>query len=57
MRLSESVYNRYSFQSEIGHFVFQSSTPISNLDTKVLLKYLRRELQVIVYDEGVTVHS
>ena len=57
MCLSESVYDRHSFQSEIGHFLFQSSTPISNLDTKVLLKYLQRELKVIVYDEEVIVHS
>jgi len=55
MRLCELVYDHLSFRSVFGPLIFRSSQP-SDLDIKVLLKYLQRELKVIVYDNEVITH-
>lgn len=55
MRLCELVYDHLSFRSVFGPLIFRSSQP-SNLDIKVLLKYLQRELKVIIYDDEVITH-
>jgi len=52
MRLCELVYDHLSFRSVFGPLLFRSSQP-SDLDIKVLLKYLERELKVIVYEDEV----
>jgi hypothetical protein len=56
MRLSESVYDHLSFRSVFGPLLFPPSRPATDLDIKVLLKYLQSELKVIIYDEEVIVY-
>lgn len=56
MRLSELVYDHPSFRSVFGRSLFPSSQLVTDLDIKVLLKYLQRELKIIVYDDEVITH-
>lgn len=53
-QLSNSVYDLVSFRTQFGHLVFPSSAqPATNLDVKVLLRYLDRDRKVVVHTNEV----
>lgn len=53
-QLSNSVYDLVSFRAQFGHLVFPSSAqPATDLDIKVLLRYLDRDRKVVVFKDEV----
>lgn len=53
-QLSNSVYDLVSFRAQFGHLIFPSSEqPATDLDIKVLLRYLDRDRKVVVYTDEV----